>query len=99
MDLSDKGADPLRGVCESFSVPGRRLLAVPGREHPILEISLPRLECGCAGQPTQCFYAFGPLEDYYSNAKTYTDKEILGLTVIRQNVNSVTNTFGLTRLL
>lgn len=95
LDLSDKGADLLRSLCEGSSVSGRWLLAVPGREHPILEISLPRLECGCAGLQTQCFYAFGPLEDYYSNAKIYTDKEILGLTVIRQNVNSVTNTLDL----
>lgn len=44
------------------------------------------------------FYVFGSLENS-SNAKTYTDKEILGLTVIRQNVNSATNTSGLAGLL
>lgn len=33
------------------------------------------------------FYAFALLEGSYSNAKSYSDKKILGLSIIHQNVN------------
>lgn len=55
LDLNDKDADPLPGVCDGSSVPGRRLQAVPEQEHPILKMSLLRLDCGCADLPTHVF--------------------------------------------